>query len=129
MLKNFDLRKVAIWVSAYINIIAFTLVGGYSYLKIEDEDIKQTTKKALIVTLIFIGVDAIITIISQFGSMFPGYYSSALYDIVSVLTSLAKIIKIGVYVYCIFKFAQKQQKEEVIEIEEVEIKETENQEN
>ena len=53
-----------VWASAYVNVIVFALCGGYFFLKSDDESLKNETKKALIVTLIFVGIGMIgVTII------------------------------------------------------------------
>ena len=48
-----------VWASAYVNVIVFALCGGYFFLKSDDESLKNETKKALIVTLIFVGIGMI----------------------------------------------------------------------
>ena len=45
--------KILIWLSGYINFIAYAIVGGYVIAKSQDEELRKETKKAFIVTLVF----------------------------------------------------------------------------
>ncbi len=90
-------KEMLIWFSGYFSFIAFAIVGGYAIVKEEDEGLKATAKKAFIITLIFTALSAFLTLFNQFGSMFNGYYSSALYDFYSVFTTFVNIAKIAVY--------------------------------
>ena len=41
---NSTWKKLFVWISAYLSYIAFALVGGYVFVKEEDEDVKKTSK-------------------------------------------------------------------------------------
>ena len=41
-------KKVLIWLSGYLSFIAFAIVGGYTIVKSEDEELKKTTKAAFL---------------------------------------------------------------------------------
>ena len=47
---------LVLWASAYVNLIVFALCGGYVWLKSDDEYLKNETKKALIVSLVFVAI-------------------------------------------------------------------------
>lgn len=54
--------KILVWVSGYINFIAFAIVGGYVIAKSQDEELRKETKKAFIVTLVFTALLGLILI-------------------------------------------------------------------
>lgn len=95
-------KKVFIFLSAYLSIIAFAVLGGVIwYKKDEDEDVKKTLKLALILTLIFTAISAFLSIYNHIGSLCLGYYSSTaydFYDIVSTIVALAKIIVFAILI-------------------------------
>lgn len=112
-------KEVLIWFSGYINFIAFALVGGYTIVKSDDEDLKKTTKTAFIVTLIFTAVSALLLIFHYFGSMFNGYYGSGAYDFYSIASNITAIAKIVVYaVFIIMALVKKDKAQSVITQEE-----------
>ena len=109
-------KKALIWVSGYVSFLCFALVGGYAFLKSEDEELKKTSKMVFFISLIFMALSAFMSIINNFGSMGNNWYSSALYDFYSVCTkliSIAQIITYAVFVILTFFFSGK--KEEVVE--------------
>lgn len=58
-MKNLSVRwqKLIVWLTGYLNIIAFVIAGGYLYQKTEHEEVKSSAKIALIVTAIFTAID------------------------------------------------------------------------
>ena len=46
-------KKLTIWGSAYVNILAYVLVGGYFMIKDDDERVKKSVKYAFLVSLAF----------------------------------------------------------------------------
>ena len=90
-------KEVLIWFSAYISFIAFSIIGGYTIIKGNDDDLKKTAKTALIVTLIYSAVSAFLLVFHYFASMAEGYYSSGAYDFYSITSNLVNIAKIVVY--------------------------------
>ncbi len=101
-------KKVLIWFSAYISFIAFALVGGYAIVKPESEDVKKTTKLALIVSIVFACISGFLTIFNNFASMGDNYYSSSAYDFYDISTSLVNVAKIIVFaVFIILELVKK----------------------
>lgn len=90
-------KKIFILLSGYVNFIAFAVVGGIVCYKTEDEELKKTVKLTLIVSLIFLGLLAILAIYNYIGGMFNGYISSAAYDAYSIMKSIIIIAEIVVY--------------------------------
>ena len=64
-MKNLSAKwqKLIIWLTAYLNVIAFVLAGGYIYLNTEDEDVKDSAKNALAVVAAFTALDILKTVI------------------------------------------------------------------
>ncbi|MBE7075748.1 MAG: hypothetical protein E7375_01600 [Clostridiales bacterium] len=108
-------KKAFIWASGLISFIAFAIVGGYTITKSEDEELKKTSKTAFIVTLVFLAIEAILFIISAFGSMGANYYNSGLYDFHTITTkivSVAKYIVYAVFIILSLCLSPKQEKSE-----------------
>ncbi len=64
---NEKLKKVFVLLSGYLSFIAFAVVGGYVFIKSENEELKKTAKLTLIVTLIFTAISAVLLIYNHFG--------------------------------------------------------------
>ena len=64
-MKNLSVKwqKLIIWLTGYVNIIAFFLAGGYLYLKTENEEIKNSAKTAFFVTACCTGLELLRTVI------------------------------------------------------------------
>ena len=86
-----------VWASAYVNVIVFALCGGYFFLKSNDESLKNETKKALIVTLIFVGIGMIQSLVSYLFTLCGVSYSGDLYRAHQTIGSLVSVAKIAVY--------------------------------
>ncbi len=86
-----------VWASAYVNVIVFALCGGYFFLKSDDESLKNETKKALIVTLIFVGIGMIQSLVSYLFTLCGVSYSGDLYRAHQTIGSLVSVAKIAVY--------------------------------
>lgn len=52
-------QKAIIWLTGYVQIVAFILAGGYLFKNTEHEEVKRSAKIALVVTAIFTALDAI----------------------------------------------------------------------
>ena len=89
--------SLIIWASAYLNVVAFALCGGYFWLKSDDEALKGETKKALIVTLIFTAANMLLSLISQLISLCGITYGSDTYTVYQKISSLVSLAKIIVY--------------------------------
>ena len=83
--------------SAYVNVIVFALCGGYFFLKSDDESLKNETKKALIVTLIFVGIGMLQSLVSYLFTLCGVSYSGDLYRAHQTIGSLVSVAKIAVY--------------------------------
>ncbi len=90
-------KAVLVWLSAYLNFIAFVLVGGYFYIKKEDEELQSATKHAFLVTLAFTAISAFLSIFNYIGGLTNNYYASAAYEFYSVCTTIVGIAKIIVF--------------------------------
>lgn len=93
-------KALLIWLCGYLNIVAFVLAGGYTIVKSDNEELRQTTKKAFIVTLIFTLISMFFAIYNSIGNMVEGYYSTSAYNVYNVfvqLTAIAKIIVFAVF--------------------------------
>lgn len=86
-----------VWASAYVNVIVFALCGGYFFLKSDDESLKNKTKKALIVTLIFVGIGMIQSLVSYLFTLCGVSYSGDLYRAHQTIGTLVSVAKIAVY--------------------------------
>lgn len=62
--KNF--KKIFIWLTGYLNIVAFVITGGYFFLKDEDEEIKATAKEVGYFTMGFFALDLINELVGSF---------------------------------------------------------------
>lgn len=88
--------KVILWVCSYVNIIVFALVGGFIWLKNDNEEIKKEFKKVLWVTIIFIAINALLSLISACIGL--GTYNADASRAIQVISSLVTIGKIITYV-------------------------------
>jgi len=101
-------KSVLVWLSAYLNYIAFAVVGGYFYIKNEDEEVQSATKQAFLVTLIFTAINAFLLLFSNIGGLTNTYYSSSAYKFYSVCVNLVNIAKVVVYAtFIIFALVKK----------------------
>ena len=91
------LGGLSIWASAYVNVIAFALCGGYMWLKSNDEDLKRETKKALIVTLIFTAISMLQALIGYIFNLCDVSYTNDVYRAHQTIGTLVSIAKIVVY--------------------------------
>ena len=97
-------KKVFILLSAYLSAIAFAVIGGVVWYKDkEDEEIRKTLKLALIVTLIFTGIFALLNIFNYIGGLASNYYSSAAYEFYSIMNKLVNIAEIVTFTVLIVK--------------------------
>lgn len=91
-------KALLIWASGYLSFIAYAIVGGYVIVKSDDEELKDTAKKAFIVTLIFTAISMFFSIYNSIGALSSSYYSSGAYVTYGVLQMIVNIAKIAVYV-------------------------------
>ena len=89
--------NLIVWASAYVNVVVFALCGGYAWFKSNDETVKNETKKALIVTLLFTAVGMIQSFVGQCLSLFGVSYGSDLYSAHQMIANVISIANIVVY--------------------------------
>ena len=94
---NSKWKSVLVWLSAYLNFIAFVLVGGYFFVKKEEEELQTATKRAFLVTLIFTAINAFFSVFNYIGGLTNNYYTSSAYDFYSTCTTIVGIAKIIVF--------------------------------
>ncbi len=104
-------KKCLVWFSAYISYMAFALVGGYTIVKGDDEELKKTTKLAFVVTMIFAALSAFMSIFYNFASMSDTYYNSGAYDFYNYTNKFIAIAEIIVYAVFIVLELVKKEKE------------------
>lgn len=87
-------KKLIIWLTGYLNIIAFIVGGGYIYLKSEeDEETRCSVKLSLIVVAGFTALDMFYLLIYNLLSLFgAGYETLNTLTLISRFFSLMKII-------------------------------------
>ena len=90
-------KSVLVWLSAYISFIAFVVVGGYFYVKKDEEEVQTATKRAFLVTLSFTAISAFFSIFNYIGGLANNYYTSAAYEFYSICTTIVGIAKIVVF--------------------------------
>ncbi len=114
-------KKCLIWFSAYMSFVAFALVGGYTIVKTEDEDLKKTTKTTFIVSLIFACFSGFLTIFSCIAGMSSTYYNSAAYDFYDIFNKLVNIARVVVFaVFIIMELVKKEETEDTPKTQNVE---------
>ena len=107
-------KAVLIWLSAYLSFIAFVIVGGYFYIKKEDEELQTATKHAFLVTLCFTAINALLSMFNYIGGL-VNYYSSPAYNFYSVCTDIVGMAKIVVFAIFIILLLVKKDASQVIE--------------
>ena len=117
-------QKVILWAGAYASSIIFALLGGYVWLKTEDDELKKETKKVFAVTLVFLLLGAFTVIFSACMNMAP-YNAQAYkaYYIINGIIGIAKILTFlifGLFAYFNLKSVktdgEEEKKEEVIAV-------------
>lgn len=91
-------KKILIWACGYVSIVAFAIAGGYAIVKSEDEELKKTAKTCFIVTLVFLAVDALISI---FSAVLSGAYSAGFSAFITWFSFAVLILKIAAYAFFI----------------------------
>ena len=94
---NSKWKSVLVWLSAYLSFIAFVVVGGYFYIKKEEEAVQTATKRAFLVTLIFTAISAFFSVFNYIGGLANNYYNSFAYDFYSICTTIVAVAKIIVF--------------------------------
>ncbi len=105
-------KKVLILFSGYISFLAFALVGGYTIVKVENEELQKTTKKTFLLVLLFAAISALLALFNHVGGFSDKYYTSAAYDFYGIVTKLVAIAQIVVYAVLIILTLVKGKEEE-----------------
>ncbi len=107
-------KKLLIWVCGYLNIIAFAIVGGYTIVKSDDKELKKTSHKAFVITVIFTIIEAFLAIYSACLSMANTQtYSSGASEALTWLRAIDTIAKTIVFaIFAIIDFCAKGEKRE-----------------
>ncbi len=86
-------QKLIIWLTGYLNLIAFILGGGYIYLKTKDEKVKASARLALFVTAVFTALNAFYTLLYNILYLFgAGYETTNLMSDISRVITILEII-------------------------------------
>lgn len=110
-------KKILVWASAYLNVIAFVLVGGYFMLKDSDEKIKRTCKRAFIVWGIFIAINIVLDFFYNFIFGLDLSTNYRVYNIINTLVNIFSFLTFVVFLL-IDLFADKEEKKIETEINE-----------
>ena len=90
-------KSVLVWLSAYLNFIAFVVVGGYFYVKKDEDEVQTATKRAFLVTLGFTAINAFLSIFNYIGGLANNYYSSFAYEFYSICSTTVGVARIVVF--------------------------------
>lgn len=85
-------QKLIVWLTGYVNIIAFFLAGGYIFLKTEDEDVKTSAKTALVLTVFFTVIELVRSVVYSIMSLSEAPYTTL--SNISKVATVFTIIKI-----------------------------------
>ena len=83
------LQKTVIWLTGYLNIIAFFLAGGYVFIKTDDDDVKTSAKMSFFLIVFFTALDILRAIIYNILSL-----ADAGYKTIGVMSDIALVIAI-----------------------------------
>lgn len=92
-MKNLSTKwqKLIVWLTGYLNVIAFFIAGGYTYLNTEDEDVKDSAKNVLLLLAGFAGIELVRSLIYNTMSVFGADYSAL--SVVSTIGTAIAVIK------------------------------------
>ena len=82
-------QKCIVWFTAYVNIIAFVIAGGFIYNKTENEDVRGSAKLALLTFGSFTVLELVRSLVYNLLNLF-----GASYDTLSVLSDIALVFAI-----------------------------------
>lgn len=92
-------KKAFIWLSGYLSIIAFAVVGGYVVVKCEDKELRKTAKTAFIVTLLFTAIDVFMSLLSRINAL--AGYNLVFTNVISWINFVLFLAEIAIYVFAI----------------------------
>lgn len=82
-------QKLILWLTGYLNVIAFVIAGGYLYLNTDDGDVKGSAKSILLLTAGFAGLDILRSIIYNIMSL-----ANVGYETLSAMSDVGLVISI-----------------------------------
>ena len=82
-------QKIILWLTGYLNIIAFFLAGGYVYLNTDSEDVRHSAKTVLALLLGFTGIEILRSVVYNILSV-----AGVGYDTLAVISDIASIITV-----------------------------------
>ena len=97
-MKNLSVKwqKAIVWFTGYINVIAFFLAGGYTYLNTECDDVKASAKNVFVLLLGFTGIDILRAIVYNIMSVADASYKAL--SVVSDIGTVVSVIRMIVFV-------------------------------
>lgn len=122
-MKNLSAKwqKLIVWLTGYLNIIAFFLAGGYVYTKTQDEEVKNSAKTALILVAGFTAIEMLRGLIYYIMTLSNASYEalSAMSDLSYVLTIIKIVVFATLFALDFFGIQLKRAAvEPVVEVEE-----------
>lgn len=101
-MKNLSekLQKLIVWLTGYLNVIAFFIAGGYVYLNTDSEDVKTSSKTVLYLVAGFTGLEILRSIIYNILSLADVEYVtlSAVNDVALVLNIIKAIVFVTLFI-------------------------------
>ena len=82
-------QKIIVWFTGYLNVIAFFLAGGFTYLKTEDEDVKGSCKTVFVLLIGFTALEILRMIIYNILAV-----TSVGYDVLNAFNDIALILNV-----------------------------------
>ena len=99
-----NLLRLLLWVSSYLNLLAFVLFGGYVYLKSGREDLRRECRRVTGFIVIFAAAGSLLSLLGYLNGLFG--YSADMQNVLNFLSSLLSAVRIVTYaVFAIFAVA------------------------
>lgn len=97
-------QKTIIWLTGYVNIVAFILAGGYLFKNTECEEVKRSAKIAFVVTAIFTALEAILNFLQYCCGLAEsaGAWLTKTYYVIQIVKVIAFAIMLIIDVTCGF---------------------------
>ena len=86
---SIKIQKLIVWLTGYVNLIAFFIAGGYIYLKTDSEDVKVSTKTSFALIAGFTVVDIVTSIIRYIMNLADAGYKAS-----SVMSDIGTVVAI-----------------------------------
>ena len=93
-------QKLIVWLTGYLNIIAFCLAGGYIFLKTDDDDVKTSAKTVFALTAFFTGLEILRGLVYNILNVVNVDYQvlSVLSDIGTVFSIIKMIVFVVLFI-------------------------------